>query len=91
MGRVTVSIWMSTGAMPLSARIEMRGKSVCGKDRDGEPEGEDDAGEREAQDHEQQRPPVRLDERAETIRHFSSGAGSRGSSASRTVVPSGSA
>ena len=36
-GRVTVSIWMSTGAMPFSARIEIRGKSVCGKIATGRP------------------------------------------------------
>jgi len=31
MGRVTRSIWISTGVMPLSTRMTMRGKSVCGK------------------------------------------------------------
>ena len=30
-GRVTCSICMFTGAMPLSTRMTMRGKSVCGK------------------------------------------------------------
>src|SRR6266702_1175052 len=31
MGRVTVRAWTSTGAIPLSTRITIRGKSVCGK------------------------------------------------------------
>ena len=69
MGRVTRSIWISTGVMPLSTRMTIRGKSVCGENRDGQAEDERHPGECKRQDDDDHRPSVRLDELGEAAGH----------------------